>query len=365
MKKISLILLSAIAIASCKNKDSFTLEGILNHANGVKKVYLLQSDRMIDSAFLTDGGKFKFTHVSPEPNFYSLSVSEEKKYLVVAENGDELTFEADLTDSGNNYSIKGSENADKLREFNALTTKYGKVYYQIEQDYNRLISEHPNAKDSVYDSLLPTMQKNLNSYSQEALEFGEKNKDNLVGFYAVGTVDQQKYEGQLIKYAEDIKSKFPTNTAVKDFVAHMMAAKPLSVGQKAPAFETTDLNGKSLKLSDYKGKYVMIDFWASWCGPCRKENPNNVKRYQQFKDKNFDILGISLDDNKDDLMKAVKADHLEWTQTSEFKKWDGRIPKLYKVEAIPASFIIDPSGNIAAKNLQGTDLEDFLKNTLK
>jgi len=135
------------------------------------------------------------------------------------------------------------------------------------------------------------------------------------------------------------------------------------VGVTAPEFTQNDTRGLPVKLSSFKGKYLLIDFWASWCGPCRQENPNVVKQYNLYKDKGFNILGISLDEDKDLWRKAIEADKLTWKHASELKSFEGSTPSLYRVYAIPANFIIDPQGIIIAKNITGTDLEDFLKRT--
>ena len=133
----------------------------------------------------------------------------------------------------------------------------------------------------------------------------------------------------------------------------------------APDFELATPEGKLVKLSDFKGKYVLLDFWASWCPPCRAENPHVVKAYHLFKDKNFTILGVSLDDNKTRWMQAIEADKLVWTQISDLKRWDGEVVRKYQVDGIPTSFLINPEGKIIAKNLRGEELEAFLRKTLK
>ncbi|SFE15702.1 Peroxiredoxin [Chitinophaga sp. CF118] len=130
-------------------------------------------------------------------------------------------------------------------------------------------------------------------------------------------------------------------------------------------FTQEDLNGNQVKLSSFRGKYVLIDFWASWCGPCRQENPNVVKAFERFKDKNFTILGISLDNNRDRWIGAVKQDGLNWTQVSDLKGWSNQVAQQYQVNSIPANFLVDPQGRIIARDLRGRALETKLEQVLK
>ncbi|ACU62575.1 peroxiredoxin family protein [Chitinophaga pinensis] len=139
------------------------------------------------------------------------------------------------------------------------------------------------------------------------------------------------------------------------------------VGAIAPAFTAPDTSGQNISLKDYRGKYVLIDFWASWCGPCREENPAVVKAYQQYKDKNFDILSVSLDQpgKRAEWIKAIQKDGLSWQHVSELKYWDSNVAKLYAIRSIPQNFLVDPKGKIIAKDLRGealaTKLEEILK----
>ncbi len=181
------------------------------------------------------------------------------------------------------------------------------------------------------------------------------------------------------KVIPGLTKRFPNHQAVaamvtqfKDYIAKLKEPKqPASstskpgVGSMAPDFTMNDVDDKPFSLSELKGKYVLVDFWASWCGPCRGENPNVVAAYNKYKDKNFTVLGVSLDENKAAWLKAIKADGLEWKQVSDLKYWSSASVPLYGFDGIPYNVLIDPTGKIIATELRGEALQAKLEETLK
>ena len=152
---------------------------------------------------------------------------------------------------------------------------------------------------------------------------------------------------------------------VTDLDGIILQLENVQIGKTAPEFALPDTAGVMVSLSDLKGKYVLLDFWASWCPPCRRENPNVVKAFNDYKDKNFTVLGISLDKDKDKWLKAIADDNLTWTHVSDLKYWDSEIPALYGVRGIPANVLLDPDGVIIARNITGEQLHETLGSVIK
>lgn len=363
-----LAFLAVFIIASCKQATTFTISGKLENPGNIKKVYLLVADSaqvsVIDSTDVSGDSEFTFKHSAPYANLYKLRIGG-NIFDMVAQNGDDIKFKTDVADVNHSYEVSGSATSEKVKEFNKISNIYGAKNSKLSDEYTAKSAALGKESDSLLKIYMPQFQKNIADYSVEVLKFVNDNKKSLAGFYAATSLDQYKYEQQLVAYADAIKDDFKDNPAVQTFVKQMEVIKPISVGHKAPEFTINSIDGKQVKLSDYKGKYVMLDFWASWCGPCRQENPNVVKQYGIYKDKGFNILGVSLDTEKKDWDEAVKKDNLTWAHASDLQRFEGPTEKLYHIEAIPSNFIIDPQGTIVAKNVTGADLEDFLKKTFK
>ncbi|UKT65283.1 peroxiredoxin family protein [Pedobacter mucosus] len=368
LKQLSLIALIAIGFAACKPKDSFTIDGTFNNRGTEKKVFLfgMQSSKMvaIDSTNISEKGEFKFIRKTPSVDFFRVTVGNHE-FMLIAKNGDEIKLEADLADKSMAYKITGANEVEKLSELNAIRSDFAKQVEKLQADFEAKVATQPQNRAQVLEEMKPQYQSYINQLNQQIIKFAKDNKGTLASFYAMNTLSPQEFEAELVKFADEVKNDIKGNATVDAFVEQMSALKAVQVGQIAPEFTMNTADGKAISLANYKGKYVLVDFWASWCQPCRQENPNVVKVYNKYKDRNFDILGISLDTDKAAWLNAVKADGLLWSHVSELKDFNGETVKKYQVQAIPASFLIDPNGKIAAKNLRGDELDAFLAKTLR
>ncbi|WEK17575.1 MAG: TlpA disulfide reductase family protein [Candidatus Pedobacter colombiensis] len=368
MKRISYILLLCVVFAACKDKANFVIEGQFKNATPGSKVYLfgLQKDHALplDSTVFSEKGEFKFTHSTPAVDFFRIS-SGNSEYMIIAKNGDHIKINADLADKTLAYNISGAMEADKLEELNKVKNQYMVKISEIQKKFDEAVVAQPDKRDVIMEQLRPAYTQEVDGLNKAVLKFAQDNTSSLASFYAVNLLNPGEYEKELVDYSDKIKNNFNNNPAVTEFLVRMSKLKTVQIGQPAPEFTINGIDGKPIKLSDFKGKYVMLDFWASWCTPCRQENPNVVKAYNTYKDKNFTILGISLDKDATAWKSAVAADKLTWAQASDLKDFESPTAMLYAIEAIPSSYIIDPSGKIIAKNLRGEELDAFLSKTLR
>ena len=265
------------------------------------------------------------------------------------------------TDSFSNVKVKGSESYKLFKELEEQSKPYNDNLQALSTQYGN----YRKLKDTVN---MNRVEKSLDSLSEVQQEevygaYLKKNPNSPIAMiamqsYAGWDINADKLEPIFNSFSSTVKN-YPSAIAFK---ADLETAKKTGIGKIAMDFTQNDTLGNPVTMSSFRGKYLLIDFWASWCGPCRAENPNVVKVFNKFKDKGFHILGVSLDreGQKDKWLKAIHDDKLEWTHVSDLKFWDNAVSKQYGIKAIPQNLLLDPTGKIIGKNLRGEDLDKKL-----
>lgn len=355
-----LFILAFPLFLACNSSDRILIEGEVANPGNVKVVAFYEGERKLDSVFLSDLNKFKFERLATQPRLFSMRVGNNTYPLIVSP-GEKLYFQADMQQQPENYRIEGSPLSVALQDFMPIKQQKEVLEDSLQREFVQLIAGKSEQEvESLRADYLSKYREAMRYYTVEAVKFADQHPD-LAGFYAMSTLDHDVAEQELIAYAAQIEGQFSENRVVNQFREEVEKLKRLAIGQPAPEIVAYTPNNQTVQLSDYRGKYTLVDFWASWCLPCRKENPNLVHLYNTYKDQGFDILGVSLDNNPGSWMRAIDEDKLTWTNISDLKAWTSDLIIDYRIKAIPSSVIVDPEGNIVAKNLRGRELQDFVQ----
>jgi peroxiredoxin len=379
MSKV-LVALLALGIFSCTSKsgNSFIVEGTANNSNE-EFIYLEQnlanSERplIVDSSKIGNNGKFRLETTIKEEGIFSLRAGHANlPFAVLINDTRKLTIHADLARPNNSYNVSGSRASEELIKFDQTVGRHLNVLSQYSQHYDSVVRLKPStvSQQITLDSLRKIDSVGYESTAGElksyVRELAQKNISPSLTIYTVSTFQQvaDRYgmrgftPTEVSEIVNNAVSRFPDNTTLQDW------KKTLRPG-KAPEFTLADTTGQPLSLSSFKGKYVLIDFWASWCRPCRMENPNVVAAYNQFRNKNFTILGVSLDTARHSWMNAIHMDGLAWNHVSDLKGWQSEAAGMYGVQSIPYNLLLDPEGNIIAEDIRGQDLFSALNKFIK
>ena len=362
-----------------KGEQSFTIQGTVTTLQKPAKVYLnirRCGDNKLDSTEVKDG-KFSFSGVLAEATLANLllrvqepSVQKDNQDNPGLKKNDVLTLFLDkgnititAEDSINKATVKGSVANDDYLRLNRQLKDVDSRLDELERQYRQLYMAED---EEGMKKLEPQFDELAAQQKQIMRDFLKNNCNSPIAVYVLNKyadyeINLAEIEPMFNKLGKNIRN----TPGGKEFASGLDAAKKTAVGQPALDFAQPDVEGKNVSLAAYKGKYLLIGFWASWCGPCRAENPNMLKAYSRFRDKGFDVLSVSLDDKREKWVAAIEADNLLWTQVSDLKGWKNEVAEKYGIRAIPQNLLIDPKGNIIAKNLRGDALEKKLEEVFR
>ena len=362
MRNVVILLIAFMIVTACTHTDRYMITGTVDGADSVM-VFMKKRDAgkwiNVDSAELV-AGKFTFTGTIESPEMYYITVSEKNiRMPFFIENSDIIV--TITVDSALTTDIKGSAAQDVYKEYIAHSEPINNEMRAIYKEYRKAKEADDEVGIARADSLyeIAAAQK-----TELIVQFAREHTTSVVAPYLIL---RNAYQFELPEL-EEICLVFDTNMSGSSYYDKLMdrveILRSVQIGQPAPDFTQNDTAGNPLTLSSLKGKYLLVDFWASWCSPCRTENPNVVEAWKKYHKKGFDILGVSLDRNRDKWIEAIDKDDLTWNHVSDLQYWSNAAAKLYGVNLIPANVLLDPEGIIIGRNLKGADLQLELEGIL-
>jgi thiol-disulfide isomerase/thioredoxin len=358
--------------ASAESKPNLELSGKFTNTNQETVVlyYLpVSGEQVIDSAKIDETGNFKFENLRiPGIGFYSLKLDNQNFCPLILDAGQKVKISGDAKNLGYTYKTEGSKDTEVFQEITELSMDHKTRIDSLGADFQAKLGPN-NMNEAVFKEMSKQYEaiysRFTDNFSKQLVEIVNKNPRSLACITAAAQLDPDIYVGVYRKLDDELTKAYPDYPKVTTFHEQVSKYLNLAIGSDAPELNLADPQGTPVSLSSLKGKVVMIDFWASWCKPCRRENPNVVKMYKKYKGKGFEILGVSLDENKEEWVKAIANDALSWKHVCDFGGWGSAAAKAYDVTQIPYTVLVGKDGRIINKGLRGEALETRLKELLK